>query len=192
MMVLFTPDCPLRPVLQNVIARCSLASCNGVLPRRRTRWCSDNCARVANSDPNHEWGSARAAALERDGHRCVRCGADGTIPAAELEALGARPEFPRDLGRDLAAFARSAQGDNLRRRIAAWNDAWFSLERRHQLEVNHIVPADGAHAEVSCAHHLDNLETLCHRCHAETTAAQARDRAARRRSDLDVAGKAVA
>jgi len=174
-------SCPLRPVLQSVIARCCLAACNGVLPRRRTRWCSDACATIANYDPNHDWAAARRSALERDGHHCIRCGADGSVPAAILAALGLCPEFPRDLGRGLGAFARSAEGNALRQRIAQWNGARFSLERRHQLEVNHIVPADGSHADISCAHHLDNLETLCHRCHAETTAAQARDRAARRR-----------
>lgn len=41
-----------------------------------------------------------------------------------------------------------------------------------RLEVNHIVQALGTHAQVSCAHHLSNLETLCNHCHAEITRAQ--------------------
>ncbi len=41
-----------------------------------------------------------------------------------------------------------------------------------RLEVNHIEPALGRHSEVSCAHHLANLETLCHECHRAVTADQ--------------------
>ena len=41
-----------------------------------------------------------------------------------------------------------------------------------RLEVNHLVQALGAHARVSCAHHLANLETLCNECHASVTRAQ--------------------
>lgn len=48
-----------------------------------------------------------------------------------------------------------------------------------RLEVNHIEPALGRHSEVSCAHHLTNLETLCHECHRGVTSAQRAARAAR-------------
>jgi HNH endonuclease len=40
-----------------------------------------------------------------------------------------------------------------------------------RLEVNHIEPCLGEHARVSCAHHLENLETLCHECHGAITRA---------------------
>lgn len=43
---------------------------------------------------------------------------------------------------------------------------------RIRLEVNHIAPALGRHSQVSCAHHLSNLETLCHECHRAVTEAQ--------------------
>jgi 5-methylcytosine-specific restriction endonuclease McrA len=41
-------------------------------------------------------------------------------------------------------------------------DSW---RRRHQLEVNHIVPCEGKHSITGCWHHLDGLETLCRPCH---------------------------
>lgn len=42
-------------------------------------------------------------------------------------------------------------------------------------EVNHIVPVNGDRRQFSCAHHLDNLEVLCHGCHVEETNRQRRD-----------------
>lgn len=49
--------------------------------------------------------------------------------------------------------------------------AWRKEKRTARLEVNHIAPAGGKHGELSCVHHLVNLETLCLRCHKEHTAA---------------------
>lgn len=42
------------------------------------------------------------------------------------------------------------------------------------LEVDHIEAAKGSHAKHSCAHHVTNLRTLCHVCHAKRTAEQRR------------------
>ncbi|MBI2789112.1 MAG: hypothetical protein HYX59_10560 [Elusimicrobia bacterium] len=67
-----------------------------------------------------------------------------------------------------------------------WKNHWWSRARRaakrrdkyacvrcgggRPLEVNHIEPCLGAHGEISCAHHLANLETLCAPCHRAHTA----------------------
>jgi len=48
---------------------------------------------------------------------------------------------------------------------------WRAGKPLNRLEVNHRVPALGAHGTLSCVHHLDNLETLCVTCHKETTSA---------------------
>lgn len=45
-----------------------------------------------------------------------------------------------------------------------------------RLEVNHIVPRNGAGYGWGCHHHLSNLETLCHACHVKVTNAQAASR----------------
>lgn len=43
-------------------------------------------------------------------------------------------------------------------------------------EVNHIDPRNGAGYGNGCWNHQDNLETLCHACHVETTKQQGRER----------------
>lgn len=48
------------------------AWCQGELPPRRKRFCSDLCG--ARWYENHRWTQARLAALERAGYRCERCG----------------------------------------------------------------------------------------------------------------------
>jgi 5-methylcytosine-specific restriction endonuclease McrA len=69
---------------------------------------------------------------------------------------------------------------------AFWNNHWWPRARRaakrrdkyacvrcgrgRPVEVNHIAPCHGAHGEISCAHHLTNLETLCIACHRVHTA----------------------
>jgi 5-methylcytosine-specific restriction endonuclease McrA len=70
---------------------------------------------------------------------------------------------------------------------AFWNNHWWTRARRaakrrdkyacvrcgggRPIEVNHITPCRGAHGVMSCAHHLNNLETLCAPCHRVHTAA---------------------
>lgn len=41
-----------------------------------------------------------------------------------------------------------------------------------KIEVNHINPIRGAGYSLSCHHHLDNLEALCHQCHVQVTKQQ--------------------
>ena len=44
---------------------------------------------------------------------------------------------------------------------------------REELEVNHITPlGDGSYGKMSCRHHQDNLETVCHTCHVTITRQQ--------------------
>lgn len=127
--------------------------CGNTLTGRQTRWCSPDCAKVF--QVNHYWQLARKAALDRDGHRCVKCSwAPGDLHATAL---------------------RNGQ-------LCIWS--WYDLDRGRTvdnwLEVNHIRPLVGAGYQSSCAHHQANLETLCHRCHVRVTRRQRISRARRR------------
>ena len=59
------------------------------------------------------------------------------------------------------------------------------MRKTDRLEVNHIERAMGRHREVSCIHHLVNLETLCLACHKIETSAAIR---AKRDADSSVGG----
>lgn len=92
----------------------------------------------------------------RDGGCCVRCGL-GPRVLTEAKAL-------------LRLLIPMTMLDDRR----AWHSAeWGELVQACEIEVNHIVPRVGAGYHAGCHHHLDGLETLCHRCHVQVTNAQA-------------------
>jgi hypothetical protein len=136
----------------SLLAGCALARsraggcawCGGDLPPRRRTWCSDRCGEAFWT--NHWWTLARSAAKRRDKYRCRRCG----------HVAPKRPSRVRFA--DEAAYRAAMR-------------AWRAGKPVNRLEVNHRVPALGAHRALSCLHHLENLETLCVACHRETTAA---------------------
>ena len=143
-----------RPTKRDaLIAVCTLARshdgdacawCGAALPPRRRSWCSDRCGDEFWA--NHWWSVARRTAKRRDRYRCKRCGAKP-------------PKRPVQ-----SAFTSRAKY------LAAMR-AWRKAKRTTRLEVNHIVPCRGKHATLDCAHHLDNLETLCPACHKVHTSA---------------------
>jgi hypothetical protein len=124
------------------LAACACGWCGTVLPPRRRSWCSDGCGDAFWA--NHWWSVARAAVKRRDRYRCRRCGARG--PKRPL-----RTKHPTH-----------------RAYLAAMR-AWRTAKKVARLEVNHIVPCAGRHTQLSCAHHQENLETLCMPCHKEHT-----------------------
>ncbi len=136
-----------------LLAVCSLAPpladgacawCAAELPPRRRSWCSDRCGELFWM--NHWWSVARTAAKRRDRYRCKRCGVRG-------------PKRP------------SASAHRTRKAYLAALRAYREEKKVARLEVNHIDPAAGKHRQLSCVHHLDNLETLCLSCHKHHTAA---------------------
>jgi hypothetical protein len=144
----FAPRATKRDAL---LAVCSLAPpasegacawCGAVLPDRRKTWCSDRCG--DDFWANHWWSVARQSAKRRDRYRCRRCGTRA-------------PKRPSQ-----STFKAHAKY------LAAMR-AWRREKRTARLEVNHIVPCRGLHHALSCAHHLENLETLCPACHKAHT-----------------------
>lgn len=140
--------------------------CGAPLFGRRTEWCSDKCQREFRQQ--HDWNAARAAALVRDGHRCVRCGGDGS----EQRETRWHPAFSESQLRRLGVELLTNEPITAIL-IAAVREPW--------LEVNHIAPRNGQGYGWGCAHHLDGLETLCHQHHVEVT----RDQAVARRAALN-------
>jgi hypothetical protein len=147
-----------------LLAACSLAPparegacgwCAAELPPRRRSWCSDRCGDAFWA--NHWWSVARSAAKKRDRYRCAACG----------HKPPPRPSRTRIT------------------KEAAYREAmrtWRRERRTLRLEVNHIDPCLGQHGELSCAHHLTNLETLCTACHRMQTSAQRVERDERSRA----------
>lgn len=118
-------------------------------------WCSNPCEDGYRR--NHWWDVARHAALARDDRRCVRCRLG---PDTLLEA--------RWLLRALVPMGPVAAAH-------LWQSAeWAALGQACAVEVHHRVPLLGAGYGAGCHHHLDGLETLCHRHHVAVTLLQAR------------------
>lgn len=82
--------CPLLPY-DRVGGVC--AACGTELVGRQRRWCSPACQAVFQN--NHYWQFARAAALKRDSHGCVRC---GTMFIAAPEVNHKVPRYGRGYG----------------------------------------------------------------------------------------------
>jgi 5-methylcytosine-specific restriction endonuclease McrA len=158
-----------------LLAECSLAApapsgacgwCAAPLPLRRRAWCSDRCGELFWA--NHWWSVARSSVKRRDRYRCRRCGAAG-------------PKRPS-----------RAKHATHRAYLAAMR-AWRAAKKIARLEVNHIVPCAGQHTQLSCAHHLDNLETLCLPCHkAQTAASRCQARAVQTESETVVSARVSA
>lgn len=132
----------------------------------RCRWCDELvvgdlpwCSNLCEDDyrRNHWWDLARYAALTRDGERCVRCGlGPTTVAEARLLLRGLIP----------MSAVRAAE---------LWSSPrWAQFALACSVEVNHIDPRRGRGYHSGCGHHLQNLETLCHRHHVEITASQRR------------------
>lgn len=157
--------------------------CGDELVGRQRRWCAGACELTFTR--NHQWGSARQAAVKRDGGACVKCGLNPEGDSTTIRLWGDFVDVvtcrPAVDWRDPAT-----RWDHDRETFAAWKarrdapqapwiaahaavDRWVA---RRQLEVNHLVPILGRHGEFGCHHHLDGLETLCHTCHLQETARQ--------------------
>lgn len=127
------------------------AWCGKTLPGARRTWCSEKCSGAFWK--NHWWTLARRAAKIRDKYRCRICG-EAPLKRPNRRVLVSEKSFKEAMR------------------------AWRASRKKIRLEVNHREPCRGAHGTISCAHHLENLETLCASCHSKHTALLPHRRAA--------------
>ena len=127
--------------------------------RPGSAWCGSMCEDTYRA--NHWWDLARHATLAGDGRRCRRCGnGPDVVTTAKLLLRALIPMGPVDAAR-------------------LWeSDQWWELVLACSVEVNHREPRHGRGYHSGCHHHLNGLETLCHRCHVAVTAGQALGRRA--------------
>jgi 5-methylcytosine-specific restriction endonuclease McrA len=152
--------------------------CLGDLTGRQTRWCSQACSSMFWK--LHDWNSARAAAIKRDGGICQSCGIQ-TVPLSDARwtlhpEAPQHPQFDRERSK--------TEGDDYRREhwtaIRLYDVEFKKFLRRVAYpvspEVNHKEPRVGQGYGFGCWNHPENLETLCHRCHVRVTSQQKRER----------------
>lgn len=133
----------------------------------------------------HHPGYARDRVWKRDKGICARCGFDTQACRRELDDLWVKTYWRPPYRPDSPHWFTQSQIDRVQ------DEAWKAYcARRKQLiqegrldcrghlwEANHIVPVVEGGADLG----LDNLETLCLRCHKEETRKLARRRALARR-----------
>lgn len=155
--------------------------CGGPVAKPRLYWCGDDCVerhRIAAS-PSY----ARLRVFERDRGVCAICGVDAeagraTMQRAAKEAFD-RPWSDVESTAWRATYAAAAQSVGLDIDPARTWPIWCATP--HTWEADHIVPV--AEGGGSCQ--LENLRTLCRRCHAAETAALAKRRAEARKKGGD-------
>lgn len=168
--------------------------CGGPLGPGRRRWCGQKC--VDEYSIQASQGGARRACEHRDHGVCALCGLDcvrverfrdalyrASRLRVEIEIQGPVPEW-WDWGRPLielvphpARERRAAQYDALCELIFSW--AGDLRDRRTLWEADHTIPLiEGGSLS------LDNLRTLCLRCHRQATRQLAARRALSRRRQI--------
>lgn len=194
--------------------------CRGPVPKGARTWCGDACVEEFLIRNSQAHARSRVHARDRGVCAACGMDTDATrqelreIERQYREALRSRPAPMPAGGLPIADFlalpTASPDADRARELAVAWwarsgaaglNDgmrpeqptgawAWlipFGGGARHLWEMDHIVPVE--HGGGGCG--LDNLQTLCLRCHKAKTAEQARQRAAARAAEREAAEAAA-
>ena len=151
--------------------------CGGPVPKRRRSWCSKAC--VDEFTIRYSPSSARWHVEKRDGGVCARCGSD-TKRWAKLLRLARNGREELESYWRGGCWRRNKRGRRNIRRIRRYRKLSFKARRRLKdaatWEADHIIPV----VEGGAAIGLENLRTLCLRCHKAETAALAARRAKQR------------
>ena len=190
--------------------------CRGPVPKGARSWCGESCVEEFLIRNSQAHARARVHARDRGVCAGCGVDTDAIrqelreIGERYREALRSRPAPMPSGGLPIADFlalpTASPNLDRAREIVAAWwargvevgivsgvcldrpPDAWLRLipfggGASHLWEMDHIVPVE--HGGGGCG--LDNLQTLCLRCHKAKTAEQARQRAAARAAEREAA-----
>lgn len=169
-----------------------LTPCTG----RRSTWCSDEC--VSAYFLVHDWKAVRAAVFKRDAGVCRHCARD-TQRAQETHRKiihhAMRLAFPdRSYYFSRSVYTLRNHPDA---RVQRWRDLAVELATsfgfgatqytdREWWEADHIIERVRGGKDA-----LENLRTLCLRCHKIETARLARERADERRSRVPLGVRLV-
>lgn len=141
--------------------------CHSEVTGRRRHWCGDACVREYRMW--FHWPTIRRAVLKRDRAICRTCGFDARAAQAERRRLLAEHVVPKRVTKSLAEKRRIAEA-RLERKLAllefaALHRVPIGRASADWWDADHIVPRieGGTNA-------LDNLRTLCLRCHGVETA----------------------
>lgn len=126
--------------------------------RRKTSASAANTLQVKAGCPLSEWDGD-------EGH-CHWCNAELVGRQRSWCSSTCRRAFERN---HVWSIARAAAKRRARYRCQTCGS-------NESLEVNHIDPVLGAGYGLSCRHHQENLEVLCHACHVQVTSSQRESR----------------
>lgn len=160
--------------------------CGNEVPKGRQTFCGDGCV--------HEWkcrtdpGYQARQVLARDRGICRACGLDCISLLAELKLLRrqAREEFSKARRLPLHWVNHEGPYGSLDDNLQTFNARLDELDLRNNYrsltrrlwEMDHIVPV--VEGGGSCG--LDNLRTLCWKCHREATTELSRRRANKKKA----------
>ena len=159
----------LRKLAGRVQGQCTW--CGGPLPSHRRRWCSRPCE--VEFEVRFRPTMIRFHVERRDLGICAGCGLDSKAIRRRLSVYRVADTKPIALRVQGGRWLKNRRGRRNLRRAANWLRCQRALSARTGWEAHHrVAVVDGGGALG-----LDNIETLCDRCHDCRTAALAARRA---------------
>lgn len=152
--------------------------CGAKLPRHRTSWCSDEC--VHEFRIRYHASYIRHRVFERDKGVCAMCGNDSHYWLRfyhKIQDYVYNGRWKTDVCQDWRTHKRNKRGRKNRRKMErrAKGSNWAPIHEYSQWEADHIVPV----VEGGSSLGLENIRTLCLKCHKRETANLAGKRARR-------------